>query len=105
MTPDRLAASSKVGASQALIPGKNSEGVQFDVSIEVSGNARALQSAIDNTVNGGRVIIGSWYGNKDVSLKLQVSNVLPDVRCLHRCFAWRMSVTATLSSMPCNGEG
>lgn len=72
MIPDRLAASSKMGASQALIPGKYSEGVQFDVSIEVSGNARALQSAIDNTVNGGRVIVGSWYGNKDVSLKLGI---------------------------------
>lgn len=72
MIPDRLAASSKMGASQALIPGKNSQGVQFDVSIEVSGNARALQSAIDNTVNGGRVIVGSWYGNKDVSLKLGI---------------------------------
>ena len=72
MIPDRLAASSKMRASQALIPGKYSEGVQFDVSIEVSGNARALQSAIDNTVNGGRVIVGSWYGNKDVSLKLGI---------------------------------
>jgi threonine dehydrogenase-like Zn-dependent dehydrogenase len=72
MIPDRLAVSSKMGASQALIPGKNTQGVHFDVSIEVSGNARALQSAIDNTVNGGRVIVGSWYGNKDVSLKLGI---------------------------------
>jgi len=72
MIPDRLAASSKMGASQALIPGKTSQQLQFDVSIEVSGNARALQSAIDNTVNGGRVIVGSWYGNKDVSLKLGI---------------------------------
>jgi threonine dehydrogenase-like Zn-dependent dehydrogenase len=72
MIPDRLATSSKMGASQALIPGENSQGLQFDVSIEVSGNARALQSAIDNAVNGGRVIVGSWYGNKDVSLKLGI---------------------------------
>jgi threonine dehydrogenase-like Zn-dependent dehydrogenase len=72
MIPDRLATSSKMGASQALVPGKNSQGVEFDVSIEVSGNARALQSAIDKTVNGGRVIVGSWYGNKDVSLKLGI---------------------------------
>ncbi len=72
MIPDRLAASSKMGASQALIPGKNPQQLLFDVSIEVSGNARALQSAIDNTVNGGRVIIGSWYGNKDVSLRLGI---------------------------------
>lgn len=72
MIPDRLAASSKMGASQALIPGNNADGLQFDVSIEVSGNARALQSAIDNILNGGRVIVGSWYGNKDVSLKLGI---------------------------------
>ena len=72
MIPDRLAASSKMGASQALVPGKSSQDILFDVSIEVSGNARALQSAIDNTVDGGRVIVGSWYGNKDVSLKLGI---------------------------------
>ena len=71
MFPDRLAASSKMGASQALVPGnKDHEG--FDVSIEVSGNFRALQSAIDQTLNGGRVIVGSWYGSKDVSLKLGI---------------------------------
>ena len=44
----------------------------FDVSIEVSGNSRALQSAIDNTRDGGRVIIGSWYGNSDIKLKLGI---------------------------------
>jgi threonine dehydrogenase-like Zn-dependent dehydrogenase len=68
--PDRLAASANLGASQALFPG-GSQG-PFDVSIEVSGNARALQSAIDHTSNGGRVIVASWYGNKDVSLKLGI---------------------------------
>ena len=61
-----------MGATQALIPGRNSQGEEYDVSIEISGNARALQSAIDNTMNGGRVIVGSWYGNKDVSLKLGI---------------------------------
>lgn len=66
--PDRLAASSQMGATQALLPGALSG--PFDVTIEVSGNARALQSAIDSTADGGRVIVGSWYGNTDVSLKL-----------------------------------
>ncbi len=66
--PDRLAASSEMGATQALLPGAFLG--PFDVTIEVSGNARALQSAIDYTANGGRVIIGSWYGSTDVSLKL-----------------------------------
>ena len=72
MIPDRLAAASKMGASQALVPGTESQGGPFDVSIEVSGNARALQSAIDNTSHGGKVIIASWYGNNDVSLKLGI---------------------------------
>jgi threonine dehydrogenase-like Zn-dependent dehydrogenase len=66
--PDRLAASALMGATQALLPGGTSG--PFDVTIEVSGNARALQSAIDSTADGGRIIVGSWYGNTDVSLKL-----------------------------------
>ncbi|KAL3910993.1 MAG: hypothetical protein SGILL_007461, partial [Bacillariaceae sp.] len=70
MLPDRLAAASAMGASQALFPGGHNG--PFDVSIEVSGNARALQSAIDCTRDGGRVIVGSWYGNSDVSLKLGI---------------------------------
>lgn len=69
---DRLAASSKMGASQALFPAEASKAGPFDVSIEVSGNARALQSAIDNTSSGGRIIVGSWYGNSDVKLKLGI---------------------------------
>lgn len=72
MLSDRLAASSVMGASQALMPTEASEAGPFDVSIEVSGNARALQSAIDNTSSGGRIIVGSWYGNADVSLKLGI---------------------------------
>ena len=69
---DRLAASSKMGASQALFPTEAPKTGPFDVSIEVSGNARALQSAIDNTSSGGRIIVGSWYGNSDVNLKLGI---------------------------------
>jgi threonine dehydrogenase-like Zn-dependent dehydrogenase len=72
MIPDRLAVASELGASQALIPGRTTFHGPFDVSIEVSGNARALQSAIDDTMNGGRIIVGSWYGNTDVLLKLGI---------------------------------
>ena len=70
--PDRLASSSQMGASQALLPQSAPIAGPFDVSIEVSGNPRALQSAIDHTKDGGRVIIGSWYGNKEVSLRLGI---------------------------------
>eukprot|EP00980_Cylindrotheca_fusiformis_P022863 scaffold9857_cov127-Cylindrotheca_fusiformis.AAC.9 len=68
--PDRLGAAAGLGASQALFP-CGSVG-PFDVAIEVSGNGKALQSAIDHTSNGGRVIVGSWYGSGDVNLKLGI---------------------------------
>lgn len=70
--PDRLAMASTMGASQALFPGDASDAGPYDVSIEVSGNFRALQSAIDYTRNGGRIIVGSWYGNSDINLKLGI---------------------------------
>jgi len=69
---DRLAMASVMGASQALLPNESSSVGKFDVSIEVSGNPRALQSAIDNTKDGGRIIVASWYGNTDIKLKLGI---------------------------------
>lgn len=71
--PERLAVASQLGASQALLPGsKNTSKLNFDVAIEVSGNARALQAAIDQTMDGGRIIVGSWYGNCEVPLQLGI---------------------------------
>ena len=70
--PDRLAASAAMGASQALLPTESNSAGPFDVAIEVSGNSRALQTAIDSTRKGGRVVIGSWYGNADMPLKLGI---------------------------------
>lgn len=75
MIPERLALSSKLGASQALFPSALNEAdvnLKFDVAIEVSGNARALQAAIDQTLDGGRVIVGSWYGSGEVPLRLGI---------------------------------
>ena len=69
---DRLAAAASMGASQALHPSEVVRAGPFDVSIEVSGNGRALQSAIDHTSDGGRIVVGSWYGNADVVLKLGI---------------------------------
>ena len=69
---DRLAMASRMGATQVLVPSEVDAAGPFDVSIEVSGNSRALQSAIDNTRDGGRIIVGSWYGNSDISLKLGI---------------------------------
>ncbi len=42
----------------------------FDLSFELSGNLDVLQKAVDVLGFGGRVIIGSWYGNKSEELKL-----------------------------------
>ena len=69
---DRLILSSRIGATSALQPNYSSKTGPFDVSIEVSGNPRALQSAIDHTSNNGRIIVGSWYGDTDVKLKLGI---------------------------------
>eukprot|EP00547_Thalassionema_nitzschioides_P004201 CAMPEP_0194214746 /NCGR_PEP_ID=MMETSP0156-20130528/16098_1 /TAXON_ID=33649 /ORGANISM="Thalassionema nitzschioides, Strain L26-B" /LENGTH=852 /DNA_ID=CAMNT_0038943079 /DNA_START=226 /DNA_END=2781 /DNA_ORIENTATION=- len=69
---DRLAMSASMGASQALLPQESDNAGPFDVSIEISGNSKALQSAIDNTRDGGRIIVGSWYGSADVKLKLGI---------------------------------
>jgi len=69
---DRLVLSSRIGATSALQPNYASKAGPFDVSIEVSGNPRALQSAIDHTSNNGRIIVGSWYGDSDVVLKLGI---------------------------------
>jgi len=70
--PDRLATASIMGATQALLPSESEAAGPFDVSIEVSGNSKALQSAIDHTRDGGRIVIGSWYGNSNIDLKLGI---------------------------------
>lgn len=70
--PSRLAISALMGSSQAILPSEVGAAGPFDVAIEVSGSGRALQSAIDSTRKGGRVIIGSWYGASAVGLRLGI---------------------------------
>lgn len=41
-----------------------------DLIFELSGKPNALQQAIDLASYGGRIVVGSWYGNQDVSLQL-----------------------------------
>jgi hypothetical protein len=43
------------------ISNSTKQNLKFDTCIEVSGNMRGLQTAIDNTINDGKIIIGSWY--------------------------------------------
>ena len=70
--PERLALSTWLGSQQAVLPSELDSSGDFDVAIEASGNYRALQSAVDCTRNGGRIIIASWYGIEQVSLKLGI---------------------------------
>ena len=70
--PSRLAASALMGSQEALCPTEVALAPPFDIAIEVSGNGRALQSAIDATRDGGKIIIGSWYGDTEVPLKLGI---------------------------------
>jgi 2-desacetyl-2-hydroxyethyl bacteriochlorophyllide A dehydrogenase len=76
--PLRRAASLALGASAALDP----SGPQFiaqaaalmgsgaDLTFELSGAPAALNSAISLTTFSGRIVIGSWYGEKLVSVNL-----------------------------------
>lgn len=70
---DRLRVAIEMGASAALDPTATAAAGPFDVAIEASGNPRALQAAIDRTSDGGRVIVASWYGQQEVSLKLGIN--------------------------------
>lgn len=62
----RLGASAVAHPSDLAKPGAP----VIDVSIEVSGNARALQASLDSTAKGGRVVLGSWYGESAAQLRL-----------------------------------
>jgi 2-desacetyl-2-hydroxyethyl bacteriochlorophyllide A dehydrogenase len=76
--PLRREASLSLGASAALDPNASDFREQVrkmfpsgaDLSIEVSGSPEALNDAITLTGYGGRVVIGSWYGEKKALLHL-----------------------------------
>lgn len=73
--PTRRALARLVGATEATDPSKlptGDEAQQADTSIEVSGVAAGLQTALDHTGYGGRVIVGSWYGNHDKPATLRL---------------------------------
>lgn len=100
--PLRRETSLSLGATAALDP--NEDGFQEDVrrllptgadlSLELSGSPAALDDAIALTGFGGRVVIGSWYGEKQAALDLggsfhrsrirlissQVSTIAPELR-------------------------
>ena len=67
----RLSAASSFN-SKALLwnPSIPLSGTAFDVTVEVSGHPGGLQTAVDNTGQNGRIVVGSWYGESAAALKL-----------------------------------
>jgi len=49
---------------------KEHSDTRADLTYELSGDPRALEKAIEVTGFSGRVVIGSWYGRKQVGLNL-----------------------------------
>lgn len=72
--PHRRQLALALGAHHALAPDefRNSSNRQFlaDLTYELSGNPAALDTAIQATGFGGRVVIGSWYGQKRAPIDL-----------------------------------
>ena len=85
--------SRSLGADRAVSPDAVTDlDLDADVTFELSGNPTALDDALTVTGFAGEVVVGSWYGTKDVRLTLgddyhrshvrvrssQVSQVDPD---------------------------
>lgn len=73
--PLRRNASLEMGAHASYDPDeleqvKPSLALEADLTYELSGSPDALNQAIAITGYGGRVVIGSWYGQKKASLEL-----------------------------------
>jgi 2-desacetyl-2-hydroxyethyl bacteriochlorophyllide A dehydrogenase len=76
--PRRRAAALALGISAALDPGSTdfrTQAASFlksgaDLTLELSGAPAALNEAIALTAFSGRVVIGSWYGEKRTELNL-----------------------------------
>ena len=64
--------STAFGADQAVTPDAIPDCLAdpADITLELSGNPKALDDAVDVTGYAGRVLVGSWYGTKDVRLQL-----------------------------------
>jgi threonine dehydrogenase-like Zn-dependent dehydrogenase len=67
--PARRRLSTALGAASSVAP-EDLDEADFDLSLEVSGAPRALNTAIAATGTEGRVVIGSWYGDKREEIDL-----------------------------------
>lgn len=74
----RRAASQALGVSLCLDAGRTDLDAAIrqilpsgaDLTLEVSGSPLALDTAIEHTTFSGRIVIGSWYGEKRAALNL-----------------------------------
>jgi 2-desacetyl-2-hydroxyethyl bacteriochlorophyllide A dehydrogenase len=60
----------QLGADAAYEPTMDLTGMDFDIAIEASGNAHALDQALGSVAFGATVVVCSWYGTKPVPLLL-----------------------------------
>lgn len=66
----RRDAATGAGATTASDPDHMTASHEFDLVYELSGSPAALNTAIDLVGYGGRVVVGSWYGNKSAPVDL-----------------------------------
>ena len=64
ITKSRQALAARLGAGTVLDPRTAEFGDDLDVAVEVTGAEAGLQTAIDRVGDGGRVVIGSLFGNR-----------------------------------------
>jgi len=67
--PMRREAALALGVDAAYVPDDLAED-DFDLALELSGVPAALNVAVERVGFAGRVVVGSWYGQKPVSLNL-----------------------------------
>src|SRR6185369_12856572 len=94
----RRLASQDIGIRTSFDPTKMNQPAHlqnnFDLSIELSGRPETLNDALALTAFSGRILIGSWYGEKRAEIDLggafhrsriklissQVSSIAPELR-------------------------
>ena len=60
----------RLGLNQVVFPKDIFSDQKYDFAMEISGSPTALQQAINVVGFDGRIIVGSWFGTKLVSLDL-----------------------------------
>jgi threonine dehydrogenase-like Zn-dependent dehydrogenase len=72
----RRKASLELGVNDSFDPDSPSAAIhtyahnRFDLTFELSGSPSALNDALELTAFSGRIVIGSWYGDKKSSINL-----------------------------------